>query len=251
MKRTFKDTFIRFIFLVFSLGGICIGGYIVYDMFPKKTSWEISIEGDAPLQYKENIKKAILYLLQTTKGEIKVQDIQALLKLDLRVKSIDEIKITPPNRIFVRMQLIETASIVHSQRNNKLQEIALDGMLLEEGIENIKKISSEIPIIYLTDRIVFDKRSKLAKRDIMQSYFSTRESLSFVWQRIAEISIGEDDYLYTIYTSQLRSQIQTNEKFDHILLSKLWAIFFYIDKKFKTKWTKIKLNLYNAQIQEL
>ena len=250
-KQTSLDKLAFFILIIFSLGGIGLGTYVIYDMFHKRASWEVIIEGNAPPQHKEDIRKAILYFIRTVKGKIKAKDIQVLLKLDPGIRSIDKIEITPPKRISIKIQLREAASIVHSKKNNKLQEMALDAIVLQDGIKNIEKISSEIPIIYLTDRVSSDNRFKLAKRDIMTSYFSTKESLSFIWQRIAEISIGEDNYLYTIYTSQLRSQIQTNEKFDHILLSKLWALFFYVDKKFKTKWTKIKLNLYNAQIQEL
>ena len=251
MRQFSSDTINRILLLAFSLGGIGTGSYVIYDMFNRKDSWEVTIEGKAPSSYKEDIKKTILYLLKTTKKNITAHDIRSLLKLDIRVKAVKEIKITSDKKIFLRIQMREGASILHLQKNNKILETDRDSIVLGEGIENIEKISSEIPIIYLTKQGLSDRWSILGKRDIMQSYMATKEDLPFVWQRIAEISIGENNYLYTIYTSQIRSKIQTNEKFNRSLLLKLWALFFYMERQFKNKWTKVKLNLYNAQIQEL
>ena len=244
---------IKITYLILILWCLAFGIYIIYDIFyPKKeNSWEVLFENDISDEQRSEISGAVLFFVKLHPEQITPNNLAEMLKLNPRVKSVQSIEISAHKQIRLEITLKKTTAIFHLPEKRKFQEISSDMHILQENIQNNAHFGKKIPIFYLTERIENRRETRVLTGDIMKIYLETKNSLSFVWERMSEISLDESGQNYIFYASGMRSRISSGQKFNKAFLLRLWGLFFYLEKNFKNKWTDVKLNMRNAQIHFL
>ena len=257
MKRI-NSLVVRYAFLIFSISGICVVGYLIYEIAYPRKEWEIKVVGQLKANQRQEVEETVRYFVQLNKNQVNERALKEILQLNPRVAEVTDITISSRKQIVIQLKFKETAYVYHNPKNYQLQEISFMNEVLEAQINNFHEIDKEIPILCLTDcpsykvsrhcsgdARVYDKM----KRDIISILQKTKLNYGFVWEYISEICLGVSPYRYTIYSSHTRSRIQTNNQFDLALVRRLWALFYYLERKFKTKSTEVRLNRYNAHIK--
>ena len=272
MKRN-SSSWVRLFFFAFSLTGIGVAVYLTYDIMRTPQGWSVEVAGELKPEQKKEIQETILYFVKINKNRIDEKVIKEILSLNPRIKKVVRVDISLQKKVSVEVSLKKTAYIGHDPGSNRFQEISTEEEILEEDIKKFDNIDAEIPILCLTDNVPSRKGPSMAypgssfssmKRDIISAFRKTRAEYAFIWRYISEICLGEGYYRYIIYSSHVRSRIETNEKFDRMLLRRLWAVFFYLNQASqkrcneqnpktpcpgKFKWARVRLNEYNAQVQ--
>ena len=267
-----SSLWVRLFFFAFSLSGIGVAAYLTYDIMKTPQGWSVEVAGELKPEQKKEIQETILYFVKINKNRIDKKAIQDILSLNPRIKKVTRVDISLQKTISIEVKLKKTAYIGHDPKNHRFQEVSTKEETLEEDIKKFDKIDAEIPILCLTDNVRSGKGPTMAysgssfssmKRDIISAFRKTRAEYAFIWRYISEICLGEGYYRYIIYSTHVRSRIETNEKFDRMLLRRLWAVFFYLNQASqercneqsqskpcsgKFKWAKVRLNEYNAQV---
>ncbi len=257
MKQS-KSPLIWYGLLVFSISGICVASYLIYDILNPRKDWSIELIGNLDAGQKKEIEETVRYFIKLNKNRANKSSLKEILKLNPRVSEIMDITISSRKKIVIELKLKETAYVYHNPQSYQFQEFSLEEETLEAEMNNFHKIDKKIPILCLTKSLPSKENLRYTpggfsyakmRRDIMSTFGRTKIDYGFVWQYISEICLGRSPYRYTIYSSHTRSRIQTNDKFDMGLIRRLWSIFYYLEKNFKAKSTEVKLNQYNAHIK--
>ena len=254
----YSTPLVKYAFLVFSLSGIGVALYLVYEiMYPRK-NWNIEIVGNVKQAQKKEITDTIAYFIKINQNQISKKSLEDILKLNPRVADVISVDISSNKKIVIDIKLEKTAYVYHHPQNDKFQEVSLSHKVIEEDINNFSEIQPEIPVLCLTTNHSFRDGNVYAKggilsvkmrRDIISTFKETKQDYAFVWRSISEICFTRHLYYYTIYSNNTRSRIQTDEKFDTHLLRRLWAVLYYLQSNFKTKLTKVRLNRHNAYVK--
>ena len=244
MRQNRNTIFFKTIVL-FTIILISISGYFfVKKFFPSKY---LSIVIDGAYITDTVLLEEIIRDLVSKKGKaITKKEIQEVLKVEHRIKNIKKIDLVSDKKIYIEIEEYETGYVLHDVARGKFIEKSFNNIDLQDSIiVSNPSLTADIPII-VEDSVVAPIH---IKETIIELYKNTKVEYSFIWQRISEISIHDNEII--MYTAHARSAIHTREHFDTVLLKRLWAVFFHIETKYKSSWTDIYIYPKHIALKEV
>ncbi len=242
--------------VVLSLAGLALAVKVLFFSTIQDGQWEVEVVGNHILG-REEIASVVLHLLRSEQEGLTTAEIEETLLMNPRIAHVS-VSTQPNNRIIVTVSERRTAYLRNSAAG--LMEIAEDGTVLQENIEKSARHipPSGMPLFYLTQESNATELTEKIRSDIISLWQKTSESHDFLWGRIGEIEIAPvankqstEDVQIIIYPVQVRSRITIKVPISDGFLSRLWAVFFYLEKNTGHRITSVEINERNAIVKEL
>lgn len=211
--------------------------------------WNVQVQGTENLAPDE-ISEAVHFLLQNEQGQISLAEIESALMINPRIEMVN-VEITGSREITINIKERKSCCLIHL--GTQIQETGKSGKVLEENWTNVQGgMQAQMPIFYLTSNGA-EKEDRLNTRgDIIRLWESTGNKYAFLWQRISEIQILEDETEIIIYPVSARARIRMDAPFSPEKLARLWAVFYFLEKEqnIALRWNEISLTEKNAVIRD-
>ncbi len=250
--------------LLFLVVGGLVFAYYYFGPISSGKGWVIEIEGNQTLSKKE-IRRIVTYLIQDQQEGITPGEIEEALKLNPRIAKA-EVRLVGKKRLEIVIDEDSTAYLL--SHNTRISEMSNAGTILQEEVTTLhENLPADMPIFYLTGDQTMRKEVQLKKdgfalqhralSDIISLWQKSRVKYAFLWQRIAEIELNLSKSGATIiYPAHVRAKIVLNDQLDMNMLERLWALFFYLEKrtqkfpeKFLNSWFVIEIEKEGAMIR--
>jgi hypothetical protein len=197
-----------------------------------RSDWQIKISGNQTILESE-IERYVLFYINQNQDRIVPADIEQILLFHPRIESAIVKKRF--KQIVINLKEKQTGFLLHQK--NTISEISLNGTIIQESVSEKSSLSENFSIFYLTAEN--EPEIETIKGDIIQLWEKTGVSHSFIWSRISEIELTQNEMnnpVINLYYSFFPFKITLHDKMDINSLRKLWAIFNLLESQNLREW---------------